>query len=137
MATFTLEDLEAAVEVMVFPKTMQEYGGLLEEDAVVVVRARIDPRDEQTKLIAMEVRRPELVPADDNAPVVIVLPLHRLTDSMVGQLRELVVEHPGPAPIHLRVGEKELRLPAQFSVDPRGGIVGALKELFGPTAVVV
>ena len=29
MATFVLEDLEAAIEVMVFPKTMLEYGGLL------------------------------------------------------------------------------------------------------------
>ena len=135
MATFTLEDLEAAIEVFVFPKTMQEYGGLLEEDAVVVIRGRVDTRDEQPKLVAMEVRRPELVPADDGAPVVVTLPLHRLTDSMVRQLRELVVDHPGPAPVHLRVGDKELRLPPQFNVDPRGGIIGALKELFGGSAV--
>jgi DNA polymerase-3 subunit alpha len=135
MATFTLEDLEAAVEVMVFPKTMQEYGGLLEEDAVVVLRGRVDIRDEQPKLVAMEIRRPELVPADDSAPIVVTLPLHRLTDSMVRQLRELVSEHPGPSPVHLRVGTKELRLPAQFNVDPRSGIIGALKELFGQSAV--
>lgn len=135
MATFTLEDLEAAIEVMVFPKTMQEFGGLLEEDAVVVVRGRVDTREEQAKLIAMEVRRPELAPADDGAPIVVTLPLHRLTDSMVRQLRELVADHPGPAPVHLRVGDKELRLPAQFNVDPRSGIIGALKELFGPSAV--
>ena len=135
MASFTLEDLEAAVEVMVFPKTMQEYGGLLEEDAVVVLRARLDTREEQVKLIVLEVRRPELVPADDGAPIVVTLPLHRLTDSMVRQLKELVVDHPGPAPIHLKVGAKELRLPSQFNVDPRGGIIGALKELFGGSAV--
>ena len=29
-------------------------------------------------------------------------------------------------------GEKVLRLPPQFNVDPRGGLVGALKELLGP-----
>ncbi len=135
MATFTLEDLEAAIEVFVFPKTMLEYGGLLEEDAVVVIRGRVDTRDEQPKLVAMEVRRPDLVPADDGAPVIVTLPLHRLTDSMVRQLRELVVDHPGSAPVHLRVGDKELRLPPQFNVDPRGGIIGALKELFGGGAV--
>jgi len=135
MGTFTLEDLEAAIDVMVFPKTMQEFGGLLEEDAVIVVRGRLDTREEQPKLIAMEVRRPELVPAGEGAPVVVTLPLHRLTDSMVRQLRELVADHPGPAPVHLRVGEKELRLPAQFNVDPRSGIIGALKELFGSGAV--
>ncbi len=136
MATFTLEDLDAAIEVFVFPKTMQEYGGRLEEDAVVVVRGRLDTREEQAKLVAMEITRPELAPADDGAPIVVSLPLHRLTDSMVRQLRELVVDHPGPAPLHLKVGTKELRLPTQFNIDPRGGIIGALKELFGPSAVV-
>jgi DNA polymerase-3 subunit alpha len=135
MATFTLEDLDAAIEVFVFPKTMQEYGGRLEEDAVVVIRGRLDTREEQPKLVAMEITRPELVPADEKAPLVVALPLHRLTDSMVHQLKELVADHPGPAPLHLKVGTKELRLPPQFNVDPRGGIVGALKELFGGSAV--
>jgi len=135
MATFVLEDLDAAIEVMVFPKTMMEYGGLLEEDAIVVLRGRADNRDEQPKLVAMEVRRPELVASMPGAPIEVTLPLHRLTDSMVRRLRELVVEHPGLSPVHLRVGEKVLRLPAQFNVDPRGGIIGALKELFGTQAV--
>jgi DNA polymerase-3 subunit alpha len=135
MATFVLEDLDAAIEVMVFPKTMTEYGGLLEEDAIVLVRGRIDNRDEQPKLVAVEVSRPDLVSSKPGAPIEVTLPLHRLTDSMVRQLRELVIEHPGPSPVLLRVGEKVLRLPAQFNVDPRGGIVGALKELFGTEAV--
>jgi DNA polymerase-3 subunit alpha len=135
MATFVLEDLDAAIEVMMFPKTMMEYGGLLEEDAIVVIRGRIDNRDEQPKLIAMEVRRPELVASAPGAPIEVTLPLHRLTDSMVRQLRELVMEHPGLSPVHVKVGEKVLRLPAQFNVDPRSGIVGALKELFGTHAV--
>ncbi len=135
MATFVLEDLDATIEVMVFPKTMTEYGCLLEQDAVVVVRGRVDNRDEQPKLVAMEIRRPELVALKAGAPVEVTLPLHRLTDSMVQQLRELVTEHPGSSPVHLRVGRKLIKLPAQFNVDPRGGIIGALKELFGTSAV--
>ena len=135
MATFVLEDLDATIEVMVFPKTMTEYGCLLEQDAVVVVRGRVDNRDEQAKLVAMEIRRPQLVALMPGAPVEVTLPLHRLTDSMVQQLRELVTEHPGSSPVHLRVGRKLIKLPAQFNVDPRGGIIGALKELFGTSAV--
>ena len=127
MATFVLEDLDATIEVMVFPKTMTEYGCLLEQDAVVVVRGRVDNRDEQPKLVAMEIRRPELVASTPGAPVEVTLPLHRLTDSMVQQLRELVIEHPGSSPVHLRVGRKLIKLPAQFNVDPRGGIIGAVE----------
>ena len=68
MATFVLEDLEAAVEVMVFPKTMAEYGPMLTEDAIVVVKGRVDRRDDIPKFIAMEVRVPEIV-ATATAPV--------------------------------------------------------------------
>ena len=46
MATFVLEDLGGAVEVMVFPKTMASYGELLTEDAIVCVKARIDMRED-------------------------------------------------------------------------------------------
>ncbi len=55
MAVFTLEDLQTAVEVMVFPKTMTDHGHKLADDAVVTVRARVDTREDQPKLIAMEI----------------------------------------------------------------------------------
>jgi DNA polymerase-3 subunit alpha len=137
MATFVLEDLEAAIEVMVFPKTMLEYGGLLEQDAIVAVRGRLDLREDQPKLICRDVRRLELSAPGNDPPVEVVLPLNRLTDSLVRQIRELVSEHPGTCAVHLRVGEKVLRLPPQFNVNPRGGLVGALKELLGTSAVAL
>ena len=56
MAVFILEDLQASIEVMVFPKTMQQFGHLLDDDAIVCVKARIDGRDDQPKLMAMELQ---------------------------------------------------------------------------------
>ncbi len=61
MATFTLEDLEAAMEVWVFPRTMTDIGHLLADDAVVCVKGRLDVRDDEPKLICMDLKRPELV----------------------------------------------------------------------------
>ena len=49
MATFVLEDLAAAIKVMVFPKTMLQYGELLDADAIVVIKARIDGREEHAE----------------------------------------------------------------------------------------
>ena len=60
MGTFVLEDLGAAIEVMVFPKTMLQYGELLDADAIVVIKARVDGRDDTPKLMAMEITRPEI-----------------------------------------------------------------------------
>ena len=36
MARFVLEDLQASMEVFVFPRVMADYGALLEDDAIVV-----------------------------------------------------------------------------------------------------
>ena len=49
MARFVLEDLQASMEVFVFPRVMAEHGALLENDAVVVVRGRVDLRDERAQ----------------------------------------------------------------------------------------
>ena len=136
MATFTLEDLEASIEVMVFPRTMTEYGARLEEDAIVAVRGRLDQRDDQAKLVAAEITRLTLEADQEGGPVEVSLPLHHLTESLVARLKTLVVEHPGPRPVHLHLGHKVLRLPPSFNVDAGGGFVGALKEILGPDALV-
>jgi hypothetical protein len=81
----------------------------------------------------MEVTRPELTTADE--AIELCVPVSSVTESIVARLKELVVEHPGPVPVHIRLGSKVLRLPAQFNVDPRSGLVGALKELLGANAV--
>ncbi len=135
MASFVLEDLDSAIEVFVFPKTMREYGPLLEDDAIVCVRARLDLRDDQPKLVAMEVRRPEIPRIESNPPLEVTVPIGSLTDSVVTRLKELLSEHPGHSTVHLRLGAKLLRLPADYKVELSGGLVGALKELLGAGAV--
>src|SRR5690606_11028305 len=55
MAVFVLEDLQASVEVMVFPKSMADHGHKLAPDAVVVLKGRVDARDEVPKLVLAEV----------------------------------------------------------------------------------
>ena len=55
MAVFILEDLQSSIEVMVFPRTMRDVGHLLEEDSVIVLKGRVDSRDDQPKLIAQKI----------------------------------------------------------------------------------
>ena len=59
-AIATLEDLEGVIDVMVFPQTYQLVATQLVEDAVVVVRGRLDKREDQPKLVAMELTLPDL-----------------------------------------------------------------------------
>ena len=134
MAKFVLEDLQAAMEVFVFPKTMAEYGALIENDSIVVLKGRLDTRDDDPKIVCMEVTRPLLERGQEDLHI--TLPLGVLTDAKVDGLKEVLGGHPGQSPVLLHVGEKVLRLPPEFNVDCRNGVVGELKRLLGQSAVL-
>jgi DNA polymerase III subunit alpha len=134
MARFVLEDLQAAMEVFVFPKTMAEYGALIENDAILVVKGRLDTREEEPKIVCMDVSRPLLDRGQSDLHI--KLPLGVLTDARVQGLKDVLSGHPGPSPVMLHVGEKVLRLPPEFNVDSRNGLVGELKRLLGQSAVL-
>jgi DNA polymerase-3 subunit alpha len=135
MATFVLEDLQASIDVFVFPKTMAEYGALLDDDAIVVLKGRVDMRDDRVKLVCMEIQRPDLA-MDGLSELRILLSPNALTDTTVNQLKHLLAEHPGGSPVMLHVGEKVLKLPAEFNVDSHRGLVGELRVLLGPKAIL-
>ena len=135
MATFQLEDLQSSVECWVFPRVMQEYGHTLADDAIVCVKARLDTRDDQPKLTAMEIKRPEVV-HDNGKPVRVSLPLNSLTDTTVEDLKRLLLEHPGESPVFLHVGDKVLKLADQFNVDSSNGLLGELRVLLGPNGLI-
>ena len=46
MATFTLEDIDASIEVTVFAKVLAEFGHLLDNDQIVTVSGRLNKRDD-------------------------------------------------------------------------------------------
>jgi DNA polymerase III subunit alpha len=140
MATFVLEDLEATVEVFVFPKTMAEYGHLLTNDAIVCVKSRVDRRDDQAKLVALEITRPELVSCGDGGPPVrLRVSASRLTGTFVGQIKRLLETHPGESPVLLHVEDGRrttvLRLGSAFGVHAGNGLHAELRVLLGADAV--
>jgi len=134
MARFVLEDLQAAMEVFVFPKTMAEYGALIENDAILVVKGRLDTREEEPKIVCMEVSRPLLHRGEEDLHI--KLPLSVISDRRIQGLKEVLSGHPGPSPVLLHVGDKVLRLPPEFNVDCRNGLVGELKRLLGQSALL-
>jgi DNA polymerase-3 subunit alpha len=138
MAVFVLEDLQATIECMVFPKTMQTHGHLLEDDAIVVVKGRVDKRDDTPKLIAMEIEVLSDLVTDESPPVRIKLPISKASQPVLEHLKNLLSEHPGSSQVFLHVGDKQvLRLPNQFSVDASNGLVAELRVLLGENAVLV
>ncbi len=137
MAVFTLEDLRSAVEVMVFPRTMTEHGHKLADDAVVVVKARVDRRDEAPKLIAQVVDVVDVGDGGGAEPLRLRVPPQLLSEATVADLKTILAEHPGVAPVVLHLGERQVvRLPERWNVDTSNGLLGRLRVVLGAGAIV-
>ncbi len=136
MAVFTLEDLQGTIEVMVFPNTMRDVGHKLADDAVVCVKARVDKRDDQPKLIAMEVDLFEPV-LDGAPPLRLKIPVNGLTDTLVEEIRGLLQRFPGESQVFLHLGERQvLRLPDAWCVDASSGLIAELRRVLGRAAIL-
>jgi DNA polymerase-3 subunit alpha len=137
-AAATLEDLEGAIEVLFFPATYQACLPLVVEDAIVLVRGRLDRREEQPKLVAMEVSTPDL-PTDDGGPFVVSIPESRCVPPVIERLREVLHTHPGPMEVQLRLlsgaRTKVMRLDDKLRVRPSPSLVADLKQLLGPACM--
>jgi DNA polymerase III subunit alpha len=137
-AAATLEDLEGAMEVLFFPATYQTCAQHLAEDAILIVKGRLDRRDDVPKLIAMDVRVPDTNPAD-GGPFVVEMPVTRCVGPVVEQLREVLRTHPGATQVHLRLSNRQrttvVRLDDKLRVSPSPSLLGDLKQLLGPTCI--
>ena len=131
MATFMLEDLQSSMEVFVFPKTMAEYGSVLQNDAVVIVKARLDIRDETPKIIAMEVSRPTLTM--NSLTELRVRLAEDVDEETYKSVRRILGQHPGDYQVRIKIGEKIYKLPPEYNCEPRSAAV-ALCRFLGPEA---
>jgi DNA polymerase-3 subunit alpha len=109
---------------------MHELGHLLADDAIVCVRGRLDLRDDEPKLVCMELRRPELMVAGGET-LHLALSAQALSDDRVERLKQLLADHPGDSAVYLHVGSRVIRLADSFRVDARNGLLAELRVLLG------
>ncbi|MBB3675597.1 DNA polymerase III subunit alpha [Modestobacter versicolor] len=139
-AIATIEDLEAGLEVLFFPKTWAQVADKVVRDAIVVVKGRISRRDDTPSLFAAEVTVPELTEGP-RGPVLVSMPAARCTPPVVERLREVLGSHPGTTEVQLKLlnGGREtvLRLDQGLRVRPSTALMGDIKALLGPTSVAL
>ena len=134
MVLLDLEDLAGAnVEIVVFARTYEKFGALLRPDSIALIKGRVDKdaRDDSVKMMAMEIYEPRL----DNRPFEIKMPAESCTPKLVGDLKDVLANHPGQTQVllHLDGGVQTtvLRLGSEFSVDIDNGLHAELKASLG------
>jgi len=134
-ATITLEDLDGAIDVLLFPSAYSLASTLLVEDNIVRIKGQLSRDKDQPELRAQEVTAPDLTQGP-TGPVVISLPSTRCTPPVVAQLRDVLGTHPGMTEVQLRLltrsSTKVLRLDDNLRVTPSPALFADLKQLLGP-----
>lgn len=138
-AIVTLEDLDGAIDVMVFPQSYMAASTLLVDDAVLLVRGRIDrPDEDAARLVAMEISQPDISQAH-TGPVRVTMPAVRCIPPVVERLKEILAVHPGTTEVHLHLVSAGrttvMRLDDRLRVTPSPALYGDLKALLGPTCL--
>ncbi|MEN3299851.1 DNA polymerase III subunit alpha, partial [Pseudonocardia sp.] len=136
-ASAQIEDLVGGIEVLFFPRAYQVVGVDVAEDAIVLVKARVNKRDDRVSLIANDLAVPELQAAGEaGLPVKVSLRTEMCTPERVAQLKEVLTHHPGTSEVHLALvyGTKTtmLRLDQGLKVTNSPSLYGDLKALLGP-----
>jgi DNA polymerase-3 subunit alpha len=134
-AMVTLEDLDGAIDVLLFPSAYQLASTYLTEDAIITVKGRLSRSKDQPEIQAIEVTVPDLSEGP-TGPVVINLPSTRCTPPVVGQLKDVLGTHPGMTEVQLRLlarnGTTVMRLDDRLRVTPSPALFADLKHLLGP-----
>ena len=148
MAYVTLEDLSGEIEVLVFPRTLEKYRALLEDDALLLIKGRIDYQEENAKFFAEEIR--PLIetgektaiakPADaqqtqpqGGIKVYLRLQGEKTANAFMDQLLPILQHYPGNNSVYFYYPEKKKMLLAdkRYWVEDAPDLYVALAQLLG------
>jgi DNA polymerase-3 subunit alpha len=134
-AIVALEDLEGVVEVMVWPNTFTKFATLLNDDAILLMKVRIEKRDDEgPRVAALEVSVPD-ISAAYTGPVNVYIPETRVNAAVMDSLRQILSAHPGTTEVHLTVVQSDkfvsVKTDDKLRVAPSPSLFADLKALLG------
>jgi len=139
-ATFSLEDLNGAVEVIAWPETYQKTEAAINSDEPVVARGKLDIDEERAQILLDDLKPLSVVMVDSVREVHIRAPKTRFDEGSLANLKALFGRHSGGCPIYLHLELDQAReaiflLGNDFRVAPTEVFVGELEQMFAPGAV--
>lgn len=134
-ATVTLEDLDGAIEVLLFPSAYQLASNHLVEDAILRIKGQLSRDKDQPELRAQEVSVPDISDGP-SGPVAVNLPHTRVNPGTVDSLKDVLATHPGVTEVilHVRMRDRTivLKVGDHHRVTPSPALFADLKQLLGP-----
>jgi DNA polymerase-3 subunit alpha len=140
-AICTVEDMDASLEVLFFPKAYALFAGELIEDNAVLVKGRVNWREDKMSvfgggLATLDLSEVGTGNGDDEPPLVLLAAAEKIDQSVVSELRSTLLAHKGETPVHLKLVGKNQTVFAlyDYPVKVSSMLIGELKGIRGITA---
>jgi DNA polymerase-3 subunit alpha len=138
-AICSIEDLDASIEVLFFPKSYAVLAPDLIEDNAVVVRGRVNWREDKmsvfgSDLIALDLSG--ITGNDEEPPLVLLAAADMIDTAVVSELKSTLLAHKGDTPVHIKlVGKRNEILLAlyDYPVNVSSMLMGEIKGIPGIT----
>jgi DNA polymerase-3 subunit alpha len=141
MCVFMLDDIAGSVEVVVFPETFAKNGSLVEADAMLLVRGKLEKDEESARIVATELLPIAALKERTTREVVIHLTGRAAGRPTFEALAELLTRHRGDRRVFLeldvRSQEKPLRVRSEVAqrVRPSERLVSEVEQICGAGSV--
>ncbi|MFJ8816847.1 DNA polymerase III subunit alpha [Amycolatopsis thermoflava] len=139
-AICTVEDMDASLEVLFFPKSYALFQADLIEDNAVLVKGRVNWREDKMSVFGgglVPLDLSEIGNGDDEPPLVLRCTAERLDKSVVGELKSTLLAHRGDTPVRLKLVGKQRETTFalyDYPVKVSSMLMGELKGIPGITA---
>ncbi len=137
-AIASVEDLDGAIECLFFPSAYMTYSTMLAQDTVCAIKGRVSSRDDSISIFAQELTIPD-IKEGPRGPVVLTLPLGRVTPAVAESLKHVLGEHPGATEVQVRLTQPGrsvlMSLDDSLRVNATSSLFGDLKALLGPACL--
>ena len=138
MGVLTIEDLAGAIDVVVFPSSyMTLPAEVIAQDAIVVVKGKVDMREDPRKIVAQEITRPVLAVGDSAAGCVAEGEPKPVSGGAVLEQARRAAGARRRTPVRAADATLVLRLSAERAGDPSfvADLAAVLRSHPGPTPV--
>ncbi len=137
MVFLRLEDVTGGVETVVFNSTYENARELCTTDRVLIVKGRIDRKEGETKLVALEISAFEAVA--EKREVWLKIDATKARAGTIRELAQLIRDFPGESPVYADLitsqGKKVYAFGPQYKVKPAPDFYAEVKMLLGESAV--
>jgi DNA polymerase III subunit alpha len=137
MAFIRLEDMYGGIEVIIFPKVLQSYKHLIEEDVVLKITGRVSIREEEQPKILCETLEPLVKVSHEK--VYILIDNETLKKEAFKKIKNTLLEHKGAQSVLICTKQERMKfeLGKDFRVKPNEELLAFLRREFGESNVKV